>query len=239
MLAFLPDSVTEALFHVCGNDCNASLFHGGYYRRQLCENIGARGFVFNQSLESPHLSFDPFQTADDFSFSRFHFHSDTPWGYNNQESFSVKAIFDGNTSCGPTYFLDKRGVGGYIPFRQYRGGPMKEFIKVMKALSDPNRVKLLKLIQQRTMCVCEIQTALGIAQPTVSKHLKILEEAGLVGREKEGLWVNYFLSDGAQSPYAASLLGNLRHWLHEDSDIRDLIARSQNIRREDLCHTHP
>ncbi|MBU4121695.1 MAG: metalloregulator ArsR/SmtB family transcription factor, partial [Proteobacteria bacterium] len=61
---------------------------------------------------------------------------------------------------------------------------MKEFIKVMKALSDPNRVKLIKMLQKRTMCVCEIQAALGIAQPTVSKHLKILEDAGLVGREK-------------------------------------------------------
>ena len=112
---------------------------------------------------------------------------------------------------------------------------MKEFIRVMKALSDPNRVKLLKMLQKRTMCVCEIQAALGIAQPTVSKHLKILEEAGLVGREKEGLWVNYFLTDGSRSPYAASLLGNLRHWLADDPGIRDLLEKSDAIRREDLC----
>ena len=112
---------------------------------------------------------------------------------------------------------------------------MKEFIKVMKALSDPNRVKLLKLLQKREMCVCEIQAALGIAQPTVSKHLKILENAGLVGRKKEGLWVNYSLSDGGRSPYAASLLGNLKHWLADDLEIRDLFARSGGLRREDLC----
>jgi ArsR family transcriptional regulator len=114
---------------------------------------------------------------------------------------------------------------------------MKEFIKVMKALSDPNRVKLLKMLQTRTMCVCEIQAALGIAQPTVSKHLKILEDAGLVGREKEGLWVNYSLTDGSRSPYAASLLGNLRHWLADDPGIRDLLEKSDAIRREDLCGT--
>lgn len=113
---------------------------------------------------------------------------------------------------------------------------MKEFIKVMKALSDPNRVKLLKMLQKRTMCVCEIQAALGIAQPTVSKHLKILEDAGLVGREKEGLWVNYSLTDGSRNPYAASLLGNLRHWLADDPGIRDLLEKSDAIRREDLCH---
>jgi ArsR family transcriptional regulator, arsenate/arsenite/antimonite-responsive transcriptional repressor len=114
---------------------------------------------------------------------------------------------------------------------------MKEFIRVMKALSDPNRVKLLKMLQKRVMCVCEIQAALEIAQPTVSKHLKILEDAGLVAREKDGLWVNYSLSNGSRSPYAASLLGNLRHWLNDDPEIRDLFGRSEEIRREDLCRT--
>ncbi len=114
---------------------------------------------------------------------------------------------------------------------------MKEFIKVMKALSDPNRVKFLKMLQKRQMCVCEIQAALGIAQPTVSKHLKVLEAAGLVGREKEGLWVNYSLSDGGRSPYAASLLGNLKHWLEDDPEIQDLFDRSEGLRRADLCRT--
>jgi ArsR family transcriptional regulator, arsenate/arsenite/antimonite-responsive transcriptional repressor len=114
---------------------------------------------------------------------------------------------------------------------------MKEFIKVMKALSDPNRVKLVKMLQKRTMCVCEVQAALGISQPTVSKHLKILEGAGLVDRKKEGLWVNYSLTDGGRSPYAASLLGNLRHWLADDPGIRDLIEKSEALRREDLCGT--
>jgi ArsR family transcriptional regulator len=112
---------------------------------------------------------------------------------------------------------------------------MKEFIRVMKALSDPNRVKLLKLLQRRVMCVCEIQAALGIAQPTASKHLKVLEDAGLVDRTKEGLWVNYSLADGGRSAYAASLLGNLRHWLSDDPQIRSLMEKSESIRREDLC----
>jgi len=81
----------------------------------------------------------------------------------------------------------------------------------------------------------EIRAALGIAQPTASKHLKIMEVAGLVSREKEGLWVNYFLSDGSRSPYAASLMGNLRHWLEDDPGIQALQEKSRNLRREDLC----
>ena len=67
------------------------------------------------------------------------------------------------------------------------------------------------------------------------QDLKVLETAGLVEREKEGLWVNYTLSDGDRSPYAASLLGNLKHWLEDDREIRDLLDRSGDLHREDLC----
>jgi ArsR family transcriptional regulator len=112
---------------------------------------------------------------------------------------------------------------------------MKPFIKVMKALSDPNRVKIIKLLQLKNMCVCELQGALQLAQPTVSKHLKVLEEAGLVGYEKDGLWVNYFLADGKSSPYAASLLGNLQHWLDDDDEIAELMKKAPFINREDIC----
>lgn len=114
---------------------------------------------------------------------------------------------------------------------------MKSFVKVMKALSDPNRVKIIKLLQIKYMCVCELQGALSLAQPTVSKHLKILEEAGLVDYMKDGLWVNYYLADGKSSPYAANLLGNLRHWLNEDSEIAELMEKAPFINREDICRT--
>jgi ArsR family transcriptional regulator len=69
----------------------------------------------------------------------------------------------------------------------------------------------------------------------VSKHLKLLEEAGLVSSEKDGLWVNYHLTDGGSSPYAATILGNLRHWLNDERQIRDLVKKLPSIRREDVC----
>ena len=112
---------------------------------------------------------------------------------------------------------------------------MKSFLKVMKALSDPNRVKIIKLLQQKMMCVCELRGALKIAQPTVSKHLKILEEAGLVDYAKDGLWVNYSLADGRNSPYAASVLGNLKHWLEDDPEIVELVKKVPLLNREKLC----
>jgi ArsR family transcriptional regulator len=112
---------------------------------------------------------------------------------------------------------------------------MKEFTKVMKALSDPNRVKIVKMLQHKAMCVCEIQKALDISQPSVSKHLRILVEADLVDYRKDGLWVNYFLSDGGRSPYVASMMGNLRHWLEDDPEVADMIRKLPSIRRDEIC----
>jgi ArsR family transcriptional regulator len=112
---------------------------------------------------------------------------------------------------------------------------MKDFIKVMKALSDPNRVRIVKMLQHKLMCVCELQEALQISQSSVSKHLKILEEAGLVEFRKEGLWVNYYLTDGRKSPYVSSLMGNLRHWLEDEPEVTELIKQLPHIRREEIC----
>jgi len=112
---------------------------------------------------------------------------------------------------------------------------VNHFVKVMKALSDSNRVKIVKMLQYKKMCVCELQAALKIAQPTVSKHLKVLENAGLVDCNKNGLWVNYHLSSGISSPYVASLLGNLKHWLEDDPDVAAIIERLPDIRREEIC----
>jgi len=109
------------------------------------------------------------------------------------------------------------------------------FIKVMKALSDPNRVRIVKILQDRTLCVCEMQALLSLPQPTVSKHLKVLEDAGLVSNSKDGLWVNYSIADGKDSPYAASLLGQLKHWLSDKPEIKTLQKKLLSIHREKLC----
>lgn len=112
---------------------------------------------------------------------------------------------------------------------------MKSFLKVMKALSDPSRVKIMKMVQRRMLCVCEIQAALGVAQSTASKHLQILEDAGLISSKKDGLWVNYFIADGNESPYAASLIGSLRHWLDGDAEVQAMIEKLPDINREFIC----
>ena len=111
---------------------------------------------------------------------------------------------------------------------------MKQFIKVMKALSDPNRVKMIKILQSRELCVCEIKEALGIAQSTASKHLKILEDAGLIKSFKDGLWVNYSLADGSDTPYSANMIANLKHWLNDEEEIKALQQILPKINRLDI-----
>ena len=111
---------------------------------------------------------------------------------------------------------------------------MKTFIRVMKALSDPNRVKMMKMLQTRPLCVCEIKETLGIAQSTASKHLKILEDAELVSSFKDGLWVNYSLSDGSGSVYSASMINCLKQWLNHESEIMALHQILPGIDRHDI-----
>jgi len=109
---------------------------------------------------------------------------------------------------------------------------MKEFIRVMKALSDPNRVKIIKMLEKKEMCVCELTAALGIAQPTVSKHLKQLEDAELVGFRKDGSWVNYSLAAEGDSPYGAAMLKQVKKWLNDEKEIVDLILQLPAFDRE-------
>ncbi len=105
---------------------------------------------------------------------------------------------------------------------------MKQFIQVMKALSDPNRVAVLKILEQGELCVCEIQHLLELAQPTVSKHMKILEEAGLVNRRRQGTWILYSLADGEESMYAEAMLAQLKGWLQNDPTIQQMTEELPN-----------
>lgn len=100
---------------------------------------------------------------------------------------------------------------------------MKPLLRVMKALSDPNRVRVVKLLEDRALCVCEIQKVLGLAQPTVSSHMKILEEAGLVNKERQGTWMIYSQAVDSESSYVRIMLTELRGWLHGDMQLHEMI----------------
>lgn len=96
---------------------------------------------------------------------------------------------------------------------------MDDFVRVMKALSDPGRVTILKLLGAGELCACEITRALGLAQPTISRHMRVLADAGLVASRKVGAWVHYRLAEAPPSPYARAMLAHLSLWLEDDPSL--------------------
>jgi len=81
---------------------------------------------------------------------------------------------------------------------------------VLKALADPVRLRLLSLVASHEggeACVCDLNDAFDLSQPTISHHLKVLHDAGLLQRDKRGVWVYYRASTAALSNLAA-LIGD-------------------------------
>ena len=74
-------------------------------------------------------------------------------------------------------------------------GDAKKRGRFFKALGDETRQRILSLLMDREMCVCEMMTALNMTQPTASHHLKILEDGGLIQSKKDGRWVFYSIRD--------------------------------------------
>jgi ArsR family transcriptional regulator len=79
---------------------------------------------------------------------------------------------------------------------------MRDCLNITKALADENRVRLLMALREGELCVCQLTELMGLAMYTVSKHLSILYQAGLVGARKEGRWMYYSLP-GKGAPTAA------------------------------------
>lgn len=112
---------------------------------------------------------------------------------------------------------------------------MKEFTKLFKALSDSNRVRILKLLQQKSLCVCEITDILDISTSTVSSHLSILREAGFISDSKDGKWVNYSLNKSSNNPVLHQILAMLPAWLNDDEFIIKDNKKSKVINRINVC----
>ena len=72
---------------------------------------------------------------------------------------------------------------------------MEELLSIFKALSDETRLRIIKLLEQGELCVCDITAALDMVQPKVSFHLSALKEAGLIKDRKQGKWIHYSLNE--------------------------------------------
>lgn len=98
-------------------------------------------------------------------------------------------------------------------------GQAVELAAIFKALGDPVRLRLLSLIAaaeaDKGVCVCELTPAFELSQPTISHHLKLLRQAGLVGSERRGTWVYYWLRPEVTDRLASLLARPANEWQAE------------------------
>lgn len=115
---------------------------------------------------------------------------------------------------------------------------MRDFELAIKAVGDPTRTRILKLIERGGLCVCQVQAVLGLAPSTVSKHLTILKLAGLVEHTRDGKWIEYRLTDASRNPHAKPVLGLLRGPLDSDPAVvsdRKRLRQIKAIPKTELC----
>lgn len=112
---------------------------------------------------------------------------------------------------------------------------MEVLLRNFKALSDGNRLRILKLLQVRSLCVCEITEVLGFSTPTISNHLSVLVQAGFLRSERDGRWVYYHLERNPKSSEVASLLPLLQYWLTEDPQMEADRQKLKSVCKDDLC----
>lgn len=105
---------------------------------------------------------------------------------------------------------------------------------IFSAAADGNRLRILKMLEVKPMCVCEITACLGIAQSSVSRHLGLLRDAGLVVDRKQGFWVDYSLAPRATG-MAAAVLAVLRRWDGDDPRIRADRGKAARLDRRRIC----
>ncbi len=110
---------------------------------------------------------------------------------------------------------------------------MKQLEKLLKVLADKNRLRIVWLLRSRKMCVCELAHIIGITQPSVSKHIKKLTDAGLVLGEQDRFWTNYYLKGGNR--VFDKLIGCLSGSLSEDAVVRGDSKKLRTLNRESIC----
>ena len=118
---------------------------------------------------------------------------------------------------------------------------LRDLMAVTKALSDENRVRILMFLTEDELCVCQIIDLLGLAPSTVSKHLSILKQAGLIDSRKKGRWIYYRLPDKEVPPLVTEATNWLKSSLSGDKQILEDRRQLKRVRKkclEELCRAY-
>ena len=105
---------------------------------------------------------------------------------------------------------------------------MFTFLNITRALSDENRVRVLMMLSQGELCVCQLIEMLGLAPSTVSKHMSILRQARLVQARKKGKWMYYRLPDGDTPQHVLEAVRWVQNSTAKDKQI---VADARHVKR--------
>ena len=111
---------------------------------------------------------------------------------------------------------------------------MRDFINITKAMSDESRVRILMLLREGELCVCQIIEMIGLAPSTVSRHMAILVQAGLVDFRKEGKWRYYRLPGREGSVSIQRALKWLQSELGDSPMVREDAKRLKVVMAKDV-----
>jgi ArsR family transcriptional regulator len=110
---------------------------------------------------------------------------------------------------------------------------VKELVLTAKAFADPSRVRILAALRRQELCVCELCDALGVTQSTLSTHLQVIRNAGLISARKQGKWMYYAIAPTAK-PFVRSLFQSFAAFLNADARLRQDAKRlSQRLALRD------
>ena len=115
---------------------------------------------------------------------------------------------------------------------------MREFMTIAKALADEKRVRMLLALGAGELCLCQITELFRLAPSTVSKHLSLLKQAGLVETRKEGRWMFFRINDADMSDQGAHAIAWVRQSLQSAPQVREdarRLRRILRIPRGELC----
>ena len=111
---------------------------------------------------------------------------------------------------------------------------MQEMVKISKALADETRIRMLKLLLERDICVREMQEITGISQPQVSRNLKILMDAGFLRRWREGKCIVYFAERNNDNRFCKALLDALAESFNDNTAVSRDRERLQGVIEQQL-----
>jgi ArsR family transcriptional regulator len=107
---------------------------------------------------------------------------------------------------------------------------MESKVEVFKALGDSNRVRILCMLSIRDLCVCEINSVLNVSMSTISSHLKILRNAGLVSSKKDGRWIFYSLNKSDKAKH--DIVAKCVQYVSNENEVVEDIKKMEKVKAE-------